>query len=629
VIASLFFALVAQQPEPARLGGFLAELPELAGPAAAALAPNGELYVLESQRHRVRVFDAAFQPVREFGGPGAGPGQLCDPRGLCLAPDGEVLVADSANARISVFGPEGRVRLEFGRRGRGPGDLNMPGGLCADRERIYVADTKNHRVQVYLRSGAWEHAFGTLGSGAGELRFPADVAVDARGRIFVADTDNHRVVRCDRTGRVELTWGVFGSFPGQFAAPSAVEVAGERLFVADRDNHRVEVFDLDGRPLYDWGLHALAPHEGAGKLHYPSQVALAPDGRRALVVEAFEGRAQLFGPAGAEDLARQRTQERLTAAHYGSALDAAGGLVVTTEPGGPAIVVLDRTLGEPVEIARSGGYGLAASSFVRPEGIELSPDARLAYVADPGALRVSALRVEREPGTPLKFDPTLVRLSHQLDGVRLHALEPDPGGRWPLEPLALDCASDGELYVLDAANQEVRVLGPDLAPRRRFAGAGRRPDQLVSAVDLAVDATNVYVLDQGAGRVQVYARDGAHRASFGRFGEGVESWLRPAGIACAADGSLYVADEGRHRVLHFDPTGRYLAGFGSRGLGRDQFHAPRGLACALRAGEERLVVVDHGNHRGLVLTLAGAFESAFGARIYTESTRAKPAARQP
>ena len=86
---------------------------------------------------------------------------------------------------------------------------------------------------------------------------------------------------------------MFGSLPGQLASPGAVRVSGERVYVCDTANHRVLVFDLDGKPLYDWGVHALLPHEGAGKLHYPSGIAVAPDGARALVLEDFEQWAEM------------------------------------------------------------------------------------------------------------------------------------------------------------------------------------------------------------------------------------------------------------------------------------------------------------------------------------------------
>jgi predicted outer membrane repeat protein len=656
-LPALLLALGAQTPpapvavQPPRLGGFMRALPDLAGPSGAVFGADGTLYVLESFHARVRVFDAEFAPLREFGGPGGGDGRLCDPRGLALAPDGDLFVADTMNCRISVFSPNGRWRASFGQRGAGPSEFDAPHGVAVDERNVIVADTRNHRIQVFARDGRWERAFGTLGDAridatfdahAGEappleLNFPVDVALDARGRIFVADQGNSRIVRTDAAGKVELAWGVFGSFPGQLASPSAVrisgdQVSGERVYVCDRDNHRVLVFDLDGKPLYDWGVHALLPHEGAGKLHYPSQIAIAPGGARALVLEDFEQRGQLFGPAGERDIARQKEQELNTAAHFGGAIAARGDLIVACEPTAPGFLVLDTTPGEPVDVTRAAGHGARAGAFLRPEGIELSPDASTAYVADAGAHNISAWLVARRPGAALAYDPALARLSHALDLAALFALERDTAGlvegRAVPEPVALECAPDGELFALDAANQQVLVLSAALEPRRHFASARRRAGdvrragELLSAVDLAFDehTQHLYVVDQGAGQVRVFSRAGAELFSFGAFGTADGEFLRPAGIACAPDGTLAVSDEGRARILRFDARGHFLGAFGRLGLERAEFNRPRGLAFD-RAGQ--LVVADYGNHRGQTLTLLGEFVNAFGSRVFTEPLRVR------
>lgn len=639
-------------PQAPRLGGFVRELQGLAGPTGAVFGADGTLYVLESFRARVRVFDADFAPLREFGGPGGGDGKLCDPRGLALAPDGDLVVADTMNHRVSVYSPNGRWRVSFGQRGAGPSEFDAPMGVAVDERNVVVADTRNHRIQVFERDGRWERAFGTLGDApisavfdahaadaVGEnappleLNFPVDVALDARGRIFVADQGNNRIVRTDAAGKVELAWGVFGSFPGQLAAPSAVRIAGdlvsgERVYVCDRDNHRILVFDLDGKPLYDWGVHALLPHEGAGKLHYPSQIAIAPGGARAFVLEDFEQRGQLFGPAGERDIARLKEQELNTAAHFGGAIAARGDLIVACEPTAPGFLVLDTTPGEPVDVTRAAGHGARAGAFLRPEGIELSPDASTAYVADAGAHRISAWLVARRPGAALAYDPALARLSHALDLAQLFALAGPSEGRAVPEPIALECARDGELFALDAANQAVLVLSAALEPRREFAGArrragdARRAGELVSAVDLAFDEATqqLYVVDQGAGQVRVFSRAGVELFSFGAFGAADGEFLRPAGIACAPDGTLVVSDEGRARIVRFDARGKFLGAFGRLGLERAEFNRPRGLAFD-RAGQ--LVVADYGNHRGQTLTLLGEFVNAFGSRVFTEPLRVR------
>ena len=52
---------------------------------------------------------------------------------------------------------------------------------------------------------------------------------------------------------------------------------------------------------------------------------------------------------------------------------------------------------------------------------------------------------------------------------------------------------------------------------------------------------------------------------------------------------------------------------GEEGLGPGQLYEPAGVALD---DEGNLLVVDHGNHRGVVLTPDGAFVRAFGSKLY-------------
>src|SRR5207249_4035836 len=67
------------------------------------------------------------------------------------------------------------------------------------------------------------------------------------------------------------------------------------------NNHRIQVFDQTGRFICCWGLRAMRPHEGQGRLHYPTAIAISPTsggggGDRAVICEPRENRCQVFGP---------------------------------------------------------------------------------------------------------------------------------------------------------------------------------------------------------------------------------------------------------------------------------------------------------------------------------------------
>jgi tripartite motif-containing protein 71 len=127
----------------------------LARPQGIAVDVAGRIWVAETLRHRVLVFDALFRPLAAHGAEGEAPGQFRLPQDLALASDGCLLVADTGNDRVQVLDPAGQPlqvidRIEHA--GPHAAHLNAPSGLAArGPDEIYVADTGNHRVLRMVR----------------------------------------------------------------------------------------------------------------------------------------------------------------------------------------------------------------------------------------------------------------------------------------------------------------------------------------------------------------------------------------------------------------------------------------------------------------------------------------------
>jgi DNA-binding beta-propeller fold protein YncE len=626
-LASIAPLVTLAQDAPVSYGGFLAEIRGLSEPASVAIDAADEIFVLESLASRVRVFDARGKELRAFGSRGSKPGELLEPRGLALAPDGEVYVSDTGNDRVEVFSGEGRFLRTFGIRGSGPSEFNQPLGLAVNAQRVFVADARNHRVQVFLRNGRYATELGRFGRGDGELDHPADVAVDAEWNAYVADADNQRVEVFDRHGEFVRGFGGFGPYAGLFMTPSGIRLRAGRLYVADRDNHRVATFDPKGELLHEFGVHALRPREGGGKLHYPNQVAVAPSGRFLAVAEAFEDRVQVFGPETAESATLQRSQEKTTASHFGSAIDCAGPTMVLLEPSAPAFLVWDVAGDEPIEISRFGHFGPKSGELVRPEGIALDRAAARAYVSDPGEGRLSVYGVARPAEPGLRYIPELVRFVKSVDFRAQWEEErkagPEAAPTWPIEPGAVAVGADGRVWLLDQSNARVVVLDAKLGFVRAFGGGRSADARLFRPTDLALSPSGeiAYVVDAADARVKAFDAAGEPLFAFGRRGDGPTDFVRPFGIAVSPDASVFVTDEGGAKVVRFDAVGRPTKVFGREGLGRVEFFKPRGASFDARG---RLVVVDWGNHRGQVLTVEGEFVQAFGSRLFVQPTFKKP-----
>ena len=605
---------------------------------AAAFDGGGWLYLLGASR--IEVFDADLRPVGGWGRRGGAAGQLRQPGGLAVARDGTLYVADTGNHQIQVFGQDGTWKERWGERGAGESGLLRPRGvvLGLDERRLFVTDEGNDRLQVFeLPSGrplaSWN---GADEGGADGLLSPAGLARDETGRLFVADQGNHRVMVFDASGQRLATLGERGPFPGLFASPAGLACHAGRLYVADRENHRIQVFSIDallegqGEPLYEWGKHAIRPREGEGRLHYPDTLAIAPDGSRAVVCEAFVDRAQVFGPAtGSADVyAADPTLRSGIAPHYGPAVAQHDGLLLLTEPESQSIQVLAigaPTRTAPVLMHRMGDWGTGFGKNLRLADVTFGFG--LALSTDRDARRIQCWRLDEPPAGEPVFVPDLGHLVRAVDlpGVLawggMQRAEGEPLAR----PGAL-VANAEQLFVVDEATPRVIALDQDWKPVQEIArGDLHTPVDLAWGPFDAVSASGdgaLYVADAALSTVFIYAPTPSRSASqprpLERAGVLTDGLREPAGVAVDDAGRVYVTDRELHAVLVYGPDGSFLRRWGSEGLAAGQFFKPRGIA-VLEDG--RVLVVDHGNHRCQLFTSEGVFLDAFGSRLYVEAAR--------
>lgn len=204
-----------------------------------------------------------------LGGPGSGPAQFNRPRDLAVAPDGSLYVADTDNHRIQHIARDGSVIQTWGSfadQARGPapgGTFYEPWGIALSPDgSVYVADTWNHRIQKFTAEGEFVTMWGFFGQAESPTAFwgPRDVVVDAEGRVLVTDTGNKRIVIFDSEGNYLRQFGDAGFGLGQFSEPVGMALDGEgRLYVADTWNQRIQAFAPDGTggytPLNAWDIY--------------------------------------------------------------------------------------------------------------------------------------------------------------------------------------------------------------------------------------------------------------------------------------------------------------------------------------------------------------------------------------
>ena len=183
-----------------------------------AIQPGtGNVFLANRESDQVQVFSPTGNSIYIFGQVGSAAGQFKFPQGIAFAPDGTLLVADSGNSRIERFtmGPgdtSSAWDASYGQKGVGvtspKGDLNMPTGMAvAPDGTVWVADTLNNRIQSMSSSGVWNAPISkTTGTGHQiGFKVPWGVTVAPDGSIWVSDTGNGRVVSMDTSGNINFS----------------------------------------------------------------------------------------------------------------------------------------------------------------------------------------------------------------------------------------------------------------------------------------------------------------------------------------------------------------------------------------------------------------------------------------
>src|SRR3954468_10474677 len=126
-------------------------------PQAAAVGPDGSVYVADQYSHAIQVFGPDGRFVREFGQ------DLTSVGAVAVAADGSVFVADGSD-RIDRYAPDGSLVTSWGESGTevgefhfgtgGGNDSGAGAGLAVAGGTLYVADTRNDRIQQFAFDGS-------------------------------------------------------------------------------------------------------------------------------------------------------------------------------------------------------------------------------------------------------------------------------------------------------------------------------------------------------------------------------------------------------------------------------------------------------------------------------------------
>lgn len=162
---------------------------------------------------------------------------------------------------------------------------------------------------------------------------------------------------------------------------------------------------------------------------------------------------------------------------------------------------------------------------------------------------------------------------------------------------------NSEVYVVDSGNTRVQVFNLSGTYQREWSTGGTSPK------GIAEMSGEIYVTDSNAfaGVVTVFNTVGAVQRAWGGWGAGDGDFQAAWDIA-SYNNEVYVADAGNNRIQVFNSIGVFQRKWGTSGAGDGQFSFPSGVAVY----NDEVYVTDYSNNRIQVFSTAGVFQRKWG-----------------
>src|SRR5207253_200390 len=398
----------------------------------------------------------------------------------------------------------------------------------------------------------FKFTFGSTGTGNSQFFFPSGVAVDSSQNIYVADTDNHRIQIFDSSGNFKLKFGSFGTASNtQFFSPQGVAIdTSGNILIADTGNNRILKFSH----VFPTSLLVAAASGPFGGTTTLMATLSSTDGATfspKLVSFALNGNNVGGANTDANGVATLNNVSLagINAGNYNNGVSAnfAADYFFAPSAGSNKLTVTgtNQTITFPAipnkTFGVDGPFNLMATAS---SGLPVS------YTVYSGPATISGSMVT-------------------LTGAGTVSIRASQAGNNTFAPAP-------------PVSQTFTVFAAGASPTaflKQIGATGAPNGDFNIPYGVAVDSNqNLYVVDTGNQRIQVFDATGNFKFRFGNSGAGNGQFNFPRGVAVGSSQNIYVADAGNHRIQVFDSAGNFKFKFGSFGSGNGQFNSPYGIA---------------------------------------------------